>query len=191
MKDNTIRYLVAFIGIVLAVASIVFGSILPFMKARSFITTSQKLSNIESVEEMKQLLDPMFSFYSPVGDEELVKFTTNSLFSVVANAKQGEQVSRIVLEYLEPKAHKNNVRHLIIVARMYLSLFENYRNPEYLDKAEGYYLLVNEIGPKLPQPLYALFEIYQAKGDTAKASEMGERILTLWPTETRLQRLGN
>ena len=110
---------------------------------------------------MKVVLDRMFNFPSPVGDEEVAKFTGNTLFPVITNPQQGEQVSLSVLRYLEPHMQKNNVRHLTLIGRMYISLWQNYHKLEYLDKAEEYYLMSYEIGPKLPQALYSLFEIYR------------------------------
>lgn len=186
---TTFLYLVCAAGILLAILSVVYGSILPFMKARAYIRAVSSLGTIKSVQDMKATFDPAFELRSPVGGEELAKFTSNNLFGIVVNPSQGEAVARSVLDYIEPKMHQNNVRHLTIVGRMYFSLWMNYHKPEDLNKAEDYYLRAHDIGPRLPQPLYALFEIYHEKGDAVRMSQIGNTILSLWPEEKRIKRV--
>src|SRR3989338_5444719 len=117
----TIARIAAVFGILLAVFFIIYGSILPFKKSRLYIRSSSELGRVTSVEQMKVVLDRMFNFPSPVGDEEVDKFTGNTLFPVITNPQQAEQVSLSVLRYLEPHMQKNNVRHLTLIGRMYIS----------------------------------------------------------------------
>lgn len=189
MKNKTFYYSAAAAGILLAIFLIVFGSMLPFMKSRMYIKVSNAMGSVQSVEELKQVLDPAFSFYSPVGSEELAKFTSNSLYGVVTNPDQNEQVALAVLGYIEPKMHQDNVRHILLLGRMYYTMWQIHRKPEYLKKAEEYFLAMYEIAPRLPQPIYGLFEVYRDMGDVTRMSQMGEKILELWPTEPRIRKV--
>ena len=51
--------------------------------------------------------------------------------------------------------------------------------------AEKYFTESYELGPKRPQALFGLFDVYRAKGDVQKVTEISNQILEQWPTEER------
>jgi len=176
-------------GITLAILSMIYGSFLPLIKSKRYITAARSLSSIRSVDEFTRTFDHVFDFYSPVGDEEVVKFVGNSVLGIASTPGQQEDIARLVVSYMEPKIHKDNVRHRLLLARMYTVLFQNYGKAEDLRLAEQNFLAAHELGPRLPQPLYALLEIYRITGETEKMGEIAEQIVTYWPEDTRIQRV--
>ncbi|MBI5305967.1 tetratricopeptide repeat protein [Candidatus Wolfebacteria bacterium] len=187
--NNELKKIIIFIGVILAVLSIYFGSLLPFAKSKTYINALNKMPSVKSLEDFKNNFDVVFDFYSPVGDEETEKFLSSSILGIVSQKEQPENVSRYLVEYIEPKLQKNNVRHLIMIGQMYMVLWQKSGKEEDFVKAEEYYYQALSIGPKLPPVLYGLFDLYQAKGDTAKIREISERILQLWPEDEKIKSL--
>ena len=171
--------------IILAALSIVFGSYLPLIKSQKYISALRAGSQVKSVEQFKANFDSPIKFYSPIGDEEIVKFLTNDILQIIFQQKQSEQVSRILVEYTEPYFFQNNVRHKIVGAEYYLVLWQKSGREEDYQKAESYFKKAYEIGPKLPPVLYGMLNLYQMKGDVQKAQEIKEIILKYWPDDQR------
>jgi hypothetical protein len=59
------------------------------------------------------------------------------------------------------------------------------RDPKYLVAAKRYFLMGLERGPKRPQFLYGMFDVYRAEGDVVKTQEIANQILAQWPTDER------
>lgn len=183
------RYAIVVVGIVLASSAIVLGSILPLAKAQLYIDSARNVSQVRSMDQFRENFDAVLKFYSPVGDEEVAKFLGNEIFGAVSNPRQQEEVSRSLVGYIEPYFMKDNVRHLLLVGRMYYALWINFKKESDFAKAEGYFKRAHELGPELPNPLYGLLDLYQKNGDDAKVQELAKEILALWPTDKRIQGL--
>mgnify|MGYP001572513354 CR=1 FL=1 len=185
--NKNIKYIVTFIGIGAAVFFIIYGAYMPFQEASLYISALRKMSSIRSVQDFEANFNRVFDFYSPVGEEEIVKFLSYDILGVISQGGQSESVAREVVSYIEPHLFKNNVRHLLNGAHMYEILWRNFgKKDEDFKKAEEYYLAARAIGPKLPPVLYSLVGLYQQKGDFAKAKDVAEAILKLWPQDTRV-----
>ncbi|MEK7608636.1 MAG: hypothetical protein AAB495_03585 [Patescibacteria group bacterium] len=187
-KETSIsKYVIVSLGIGIAVLAIVFGSILPMAKAKRYIKSVRNLSQVRSMEQFKINFDAVLNFYSPIGDEETGKFLGNEIFGAVNNTKQPEEVSRALVDYIEPRLMKDNVRHLLLVGRMYYAMWMNFKKESDFAKSEEMFLRAHEIGPRLPNPLYGLLDLYQRKGEKEKARITAEEILKEWPTDKRIQ----
>src|SRR3989338_11583231 len=176
--------------IILAILSIYFGSYLPLVKARRYVAALRSNQNVKTLEDFKANFDKSFTFYSPIGDEEIAKFLSNDILSIIASQNQQEKIDRALVAYLEPYAFKNNVRHLMVMGQMYGLLWEKYgRKEEDFQKAEEYWQKAFVIGPKLPPVLYGILNLYQAKGDQEKIKEISEIILQHWPEDEKIKEI--
>jgi len=180
MSKVLIKNLIITILIVLSFLSIYFGAYLPFKKSRLFIDSLRTANEIKSINQFKSHFDKVFNFYSPVGDEEVVKFLSSDIANAVSQIAE-ENVARELVNYIEPKLFQNNVRHLLVGAQLYSILWNKYHRPEDAKKVEDYYLAAFRIGPKLPQVLYGLLEFYRATGNEKRLMEIGQLILSYWP----------
>lgn len=187
--NQEIKKIIVFLGITFAVLSIYFGSLAPFAKAQRYITGLNAMPTIKSLEDFKKNFDKVFEFYSPVGDEETAKFLGGTILGIISQKEQPENVSRYLVEYIEPHLFKNNVRHLIMRGQMYFILWQKSQKVNESDfiKAENYYRQALAIGPKLPLVLYGLLDIYQVKGDSEKTREIAGRILQYWPEDEKVK----
>ena len=175
--------------IILAVLSIVFGSYLPLVKSRRFISALRSVSSIRTIDQFKGNFDQAFKFYSPVGDEEIAKFLSSNILQIISQENQSEAVSRVLVAYIEPYLFQDNVRHLIVAGQMYEILWGKYGREEDFQKAENYFQKAFTIGPKLPPVLYGMLNFYQMKGDTPKVKEISEIILQYWPDDETVKKI--
>lgn len=175
--------------IILAVLSIIFGSYLPLVKSQRFIAGLRSIPSIKTIDQFKINFDRAFKFYSPVGDEEITKFLAGDILQIISQQNQSEDVSRILVDYIEPYLFQDNVRHLLTAGQMYEILWQKYGQEEDFQKAENYFKKAYQIGPKLPPVLYGMLDLYRLKGNTEKAKEIGEIILKYWPEDGQIKEI--
>lgn len=184
--NTELKYVAVGIGIIALIAAMMYGSILPFVKAQRYIDALNRISTLHSLAEFEANFNTVFDFYSPVGDEEVAKFLGTNLVGFIGDPHQSESVSREMIRYIEPRMQKDNVRHLIMLGQMYLALWRNFHHQEDYATARDYYLHALSIGPNLPPLLYGLLDIYHAGGDIEHTKEIAGRILSIWPNDTSL-----
>lgn len=175
--------------VAMSVLMIYFSAYLPYAKSRAYINAIRAAQNLRSVEEFKKTLDKVFNFYSPVGDEEVVKFLSNDVASLINQEQATQDISRLIVEYIEPRFFENNVRHMITAAKMYETLWRRWGGEDDFKKTESYFLKAYEIGPKLPPVLYGMVSLYYAHRDFDKVKTIAGEILTYWPDDERLKPL--
>lgn len=182
--SDLLKNLIIVLLIVLAFLSLYFGAYLPFTKSQRYIVALRALPSLKSVGEFEKNFDNAVGYYSPIGDEEVMKFLSNDISNIITDQKQTEVVSRALVEYIEPHMFKNDVRHLITLGRAYFVLWQKYdRKDADYNRAEEYYLMAYAIGPKLPPVLYSLFDLYKLKGDNEKLKNIVSEILRYWPDD--------
>ncbi len=185
--NKVIKNSIAIVLIVLATLSIIFGSYLPLVKSQRYVSGARSLSSINTIDQFKQTFDRSLRFYSPVGDEEVVKFLGSDILQIIAQGNQSEAVSRALFEYIEPYLFKNDVRHLLIGAESYNNLWRQFGKEEDFEKSENYFKNAYKIGSKLPPVLYGMLNLYVLKGDKEKAKEIGEIIVNYWPDDEKVK----
>lgn len=176
-------------GIALVVMGFIYGSLIPYLKAESYLVALSNLSRVRSMQEFAQNFDTMFNFYSPVGDEEVTKFLATDIVNLVNQAQQPEGVSRDLTAYIEPRLQKDNPRQLLAGAQLHTILWMRYHTKEDFSKAEGYYKQILSFGPNLPPALYGLLDLYERAGDKTDALKVGNTILSYWPDDTAVKAL--
>ncbi|MFH1192969.1 MAG: hypothetical protein V1656_01470 [Candidatus Jorgensenbacteria bacterium] len=168
--------------IILVLAGIIFGAYAPLVKSTRYIKALGTVSSIHTMGDFEQNFLPALTHWSPIGQEEVVKFLANDIMSIASQPEQPEVVARMVVDFIEPYLFKDNVRHMLIGGGLRAILWLNYGRQETdFEKAEAYYRAALAIGPKLPPPLYALLDLYRQKGDGEKENAIKDRIVALWP----------
>ncbi len=188
---NIIKKIILVFLIAAALALAYTSAYLPFAKASKYINAVQAGQNIHSIDEFKQVFDSVFNFYSPIGNEEVVKFLSNDILTLISQSQATENISRIIIEYIEPRLIANNVRHMLTGARAYETFWRRYGGKEEDYKAAiSYYERAYAIGPKLPPVLYGMLGLYYAHHDLDKAKNIAGEILKYWPNDDRVKNLG-
>lgn len=184
-----VKQLLIIILIILSVIGIYFGAYAPWAKAQAYIDALKTVSGgkVQSLGDYLGAYDKAVKMYSPIGDEEITKFLSNDIMNIVVKQNQSEEVTRTLVDYVEPLLFKNNVRHLLAGGQMHFVLWKRFNKEEDYQKAEGYYISARAIGPKLPPVLYELLSLYKEKGDSGKAKEVAGTILSLWPDDTEVR----
>jgi len=173
--------------IILALTSIYSGAYKPLAKAQMYIKAQSGVPTYRTMEQLVTEFDKMFNFRSPIGQEEVIKFTNSNFGTLIMNENQSEIASLSLVQYVEDKIFEDNVVQLLQLAGMYGTLHSRFGRQEYLNKTEEYYKKVREIGPKLPHALYGLFNLYKRSGQTEKMKEIGGKILELWPSDEKVK----
>lgn len=195
--NNTLKQLIAILAVAAIFGIAYYGSYLPLRKSQTFITTLRGLPNVRSLDEFKNSFRAALEAPSPIGQEELVRNTGNTIISLLqqnnANPDLTREVLNFVLGYYEPIMSRprglNFAQDFYVLAALHQIAYEKTGEKAYLEKAKEYYLQGLEISPKRPQFLYGLVDLYRVEGDTEKLKEIGERILTLWPDDLKVQEL--
>ncbi len=189
MAKLFIAQFIIIVVIISAVFGLIFGSFLPFKKAQKYVQAVNNLGSIRTLDELKKNFNGVFDYYSPVGGEESARFTGQTFLNIVGQENMPENVSTELANYMEKHILKNNTKQLLLMASIYEIRWRRYKKPEDLEKIKEYYRLTLNFGPRLPMPLYGLFNIYRETGEFEKAGEIGETILKYWPEDERIKSL--
>lgn len=189
MYKILIKQFIAVTLIILVILSIVFGAILPLKKSQTYINALVDMQSGRSytTEQFESQMGNVFNFYSPVGQEEIIKFFGSDILNVINQNSFPEQTSRFLVGYVENYLFKNNVRHLIIGGAFYRTLWQASGREEDYKKSEEYFKKAYSIGPKLPPVLYNLLDLYRFGGDKENMRKIGEEILEYWPDDENVR----
>lgn len=176
--------IVAFFGIIIAIASIIYGSLLPYLKAKNYNETMKKSYTIEN---FKIQFDKVYNIPSPIGNFELARFLVNAAEGTVfERTYQSESATRGLINYAELKINYNDARFLIPMANIYNIMWDRYHKEDDYQKSVSYYLQAIGIGPKFPPALYGLISLYVSYGDKNGMESVGKNILQYWPQDERI-----
>lgn len=178
------RDILAIVFIIFGIIVIYFGALAPFWRAQNFVYAYQNTENFKTLEELENTYNKAFDFYAPLGQEEMAKFLSERMFNVLKSGQMPEEIALEIVKYVESNSvQDNNIIQLMQTGNLYEALWRLYGGDNYFLKAESYYKKANEIGPRVPQPLYELFDIYKDSNQENKMEEIGRNILELWPEE--------
>ena len=176
--------------ILLAILGIYFGSLRSFIKGQKYIQALGKKGEITSVEDFKNVFREVLEYKAPLSDDEIVKFISGDIVDMASGGKQEEGVMRELVAFIEGYIHEDDLIHLLNTARTYHFMWIQFGGKEeYFRKAEEGYTKVIALAPKLPPALYGMLDLYRASGNAEKVREYGERVLKLWPEDTRVVEL--
>ncbi|MBI2033519.1 MAG: O-antigen ligase family protein [Candidatus Liptonbacteria bacterium] len=179
-------------AVILAVAY--YGSYLPLRKSQMFISALNSDRKIQSLDEFKKVFSAPLDVPSPIGQEELVRNLGNVILNLVSQSGGSRpEVAGELIKYLEsyfdPVIERGRgmsfEQDLYILGALNELAFIQTKQTQYLVSAKRYFSKALELGPKRPQALYGMFDIYRIEGNTEEAKIIGEQILTQWPDDNR------
>jgi hypothetical protein len=192
---RTTKQVIATAVSVLVLGAAVYGSYFPMRKAEIFIATLQGLqtSPVSSLNELESRLSIPLDYPSPIGQEELVRNTANSILGFISQGADPTSTA-VLISFLEGYYVPilTNGKGMSFGQDLYLlgaineMAYAHSGNPKYLADSQKYYEEGTALGPNRPQPLYGLFDIYRAEGNAARATAVGEKILSNWPADTSI-----
>jgi tetratricopeptide (TPR) repeat protein len=171
---------------------IFYGSYLPYKKSKTFISSLGRLrvGMIRDFNQLDKVVSSPLKINSPIGQEELIRQFLE-IFSNLINQNKDPEVVGVLVKYIE--AYANPIlnkgkglsfnQDLYLTIKLYLTAYEKTQDKKYLDQAKKYAELSYFLGPKRPQALYFLFDVYRLENNIEKAKKIGEEILTYWPED--------
>ena len=197
MEDRTYKQLTAIIIAIMVLGVAYYGSYRSMRKAQGFISTLQSLQTTPatSLQDLETRVSGPLNYASPIGQEELVRNLANSVLAFVQQQGDNQTSTAALIGFLNTYYDPilNRGRGMSFGQDLYLEgavneiAFAGTGNPIYLAAAEQWYREGETLGPNRPQPLYGLFDVYRAAGDVTDTIAIAQKILTNWPSDTRIQ----
>jgi hypothetical protein len=198
MEDRTYQKVAAIVIVALILALAVYGTYLPMRKAQMFIGTLQSLQTTQgqatSLQDLENKLSVPLNYPSPIGQEELVRNMANSVLAFVQQGQSPSSTAELI-SFLNGYYYPilNQGKGMSFGQDVYLEgainevAFVETGDSTYLEAAQKWYLLGNQLGPNRPQPLYGLFDVYRGESDVTDTVAVADKILANWPSDTRIQ----
>lgn len=193
--DRTVKGTIAVILGIIVLFFAVFGSYLPMRKAEIYIATLQSFSvqPPQSLQDLEQRLSVGLDYYAPIGQEELVRNTANSVLGLVQRGV-GSSTTAQLMDYLngyfDPILARGKGmsfgQDLYLMGAVNEIAFAQTGDPTYLQAAQKWFEEGHAMGPNRPQSLYGLFDVYRAEGNVSSTEMVAGQILTNWPTDTNV-----
>ncbi|HVO28649.1 MAG TPA: hypothetical protein VMT81_01550 [Candidatus Paceibacterota bacterium] len=181
------------IAISVAILSVAYyGEYLPLRKAQMFIATLQGLQGNPptSLADLENRLSVPLDYPSPIGQEELVRNTANSVLGFVQQSPDATTTDELVgflMGYYQPILSRGRGmsfgQDLYLVGAINEVAFARTGQANFLSTAQQYYEEGEQLGPNRPQPLYGLFDVYRAEGNVTGTVAIADKILTNWPSD--------
>ncbi len=168
------------------------GNLRPLVKSQTFIDTLRNLNSARSLSEFEKKVSVPLDYWSPIGQEELVRNIANIVLgSVQQNSDQksiGEMVDYIE-SYYKPIVDRGRgmsfEQNLYILGAINEVAYTKTNEVKYLQEAYEYYSQGLALGPERPQFLFGLFDVYRMEGDVKDTISTAQEIMNLWPSDTR------
>lgn len=191
--NDTLKKLISLLVAVAALGVAYYGSYLPLQKSQMFINAIRNLSSVRTLKDFESSFAAALDAPSPVGQEELVRNTGNTIVNVLqqspANANLVASLTQYLENYYAPIITKprglNFTQDFYVLGAVYDLAFQKVGDKSYLQKAQDYYTRGLALSPKRPQFLYGLLQIYLEENDLANAKSVAEKILSLWPDDEK------
>ncbi len=193
--DRTLKGVVAALVCAAILGVAFYGTYMPLRKAEMYIGTLQafQANPPSSIQDFETRLEPALDYPSPIGQEELVRNTANTILGFVQRGLDPTSTAELVgflNVYYDPILSSG--KGMSFGQDVYLEgaineiAFANTGAPAYLAAAAKYYELGAELGPNRPQVLYGLFDVYRAMNDATGTKAVAAKIMQDWPTDTRI-----
>lgn len=170
-----------------------YGDYLPLNKSEAFISALRNLQGIKSLADFEQTFSVPLNMPSPIGQEELVRNTGNTVLNLVQQSNNPDVVGKIIdfiESYYNPIIERGHgmsfEQNLYVLGALNESAFVKTKQARFLDDALKYYSKGLELGPKRPQFLYGLYDVYRIEGNVDGVKAIAEQILSQWPADDRV-----
>ena len=171
-----------------------YGSYLPLVKSQAFISALRSARGLGSFDEFKSTVSATLDMPSPIGQEEHVRNTTSLALNIIGSADDPNLIAQVVdfvVGYYEPIAKRGTGmsfgQDMYILGALHETAFLKTRDAKYFERAKFYFEKGLELGPKRPQPLYGLFDIYRLEGNIQGTQKIVDQILGQWPEDERVK----
>ena len=172
-----------------------YGSYLPYRKSELFIQAMSTASSAKTFGEFTGLFAIPLDAPSPIGQEELVRNLGSTMLDLLKSNGENAQLTQAATAFLngyyKPIIDRGRgmsfEQNLFMLGSMNEIAYLKTKDTQYLAAAQQYLEQGRELGPKRPQFLYGLMDIYRLKGDMGKATGVAQEILTLWPNDEKLK----
>jgi hypothetical protein len=194
--NRTSKEIIAVVASLFLVFMAWYGSYVPMRKAEIYISTLQGIQTnpVSTLGDLEKRISVPLDYYSPIGQEELVRNMANSVLGFVQQSQDvtsTAELIRFTTSYFEPILARGKGmsfgQDVYLMGAINEVAYTRTGDKTYLDAAQKYYLEGEALGPNRPQPLYGLFDVYRMEGDAADAEVIGNKILTNWPTDQNIQ----
>ena len=165
-------------------------------KAEIYISTLQGMQTnpVSTLGDLEKRISAPLNYYSPIGQEELVRNMANSVLGFVQQSQDATSTAELIRftkSYFDPLIARGTGmsfgQDIYLMGAINEMAYTKTGDKTYLEDARKYYLEGQTLGPNRPQPLYGLFDVYRMGGDVADAEAIGKKILTNWPTDQNVQ----
>ncbi len=192
MNNPLTRKISAVVVSVLILFLAYYGNFLPMVKSQTLISTMQNLRSINSVSQLSSAFAASFNIPSPIGQEESVRSSGNVVLGVIQQTDRPDVISdlmnfmetsyRPIVEYGRGMSFEQN---LYILGTLNELSFVKTKDIKYFNAAKKYYSQGLTLGPKRPQFLYGMFDIYRMEGNVDGSKRIADQILAQWPDDFR------
>lgn len=190
--DPQIKKSIAVSAAIFIVLAAYFGTYLPMRKSQIYIEAMRNGANIKTIKDFEDIFSPSLDYYSPIGQEELVRSTANNIangLQSISDARALDELVKYISAYYAPIIKRGKGmsfgQDLYILGMMNEIAFVRTSNPTYLQAADKYFRTLQSLAPKRPQALYGLFDVNRFEGNTAEFKKIADQILSQWPDDAR------
>lgn len=186
---RSIKAIISFVLIFATAFLIYFGSVVPIKKSKMYNSTLLKLSDDVdlSVEELVNDFEKAFSFYSPIGNDELASQHIRFINYLARNNQASNDVLLHLIDGAIDMISEDVFMYDLYMAQLNNMAFQLTDDEYYFYKAEENFWNVINDSPNLPHALEGLLMLYNESGMNEEALEIAERILEIWPDHPAIQ----
>lgn len=195
MKNTLIKKIIGVLAVAFILSVAFYGTFLPMRKSQLFIQTMKNLKSAKSLTELEDAISVPLDATSPIGQEELVRNSTNIFLNLVQQNDRPEVIAELINyaeKYYNPIIERGRgmsfEQNLYLLGALNESAFIKTRDPKYLAASKRYYLQGLELGPKRPQFLYGMFDVYRTEGNIEGAKKIADQLLSQWPDDERAKK---
>lgn len=197
--DQTVKKTIAALISFLVLAVAYYGNYLPMRKSQIYISTLRSLQSVRSLADFEKDLSVPLDFPSPIGQEELVRSSSNMIMNIIQENNNPQVISEVLdyyKSYYRPIIDRGRgmsfEQNLYILGKISEIAFVRTKEIKYFNAAKDYFSQGLRLGPRRPQFLYAMFDIYRMEGNVDGAKSTVDKILSQWPSDQKIrQLLGN
>lgn len=202
--SEPIKRVIAVAGVLVAGFCVVYGSYLPYRKSALFISALRTANQATTLDEFLVPYMIAFDATSPIGQTEVVRNFANTVAGVASNVgKSGGQVNtqliralgatfdRYALPTIERRSGLSQAQSFYAYASAYTNLDDVDDTRQFRVRAKTLMDRAYELSPDRPQTLYPLLDYAQRYGNEKDELKYAERIVALWPSDTKVQKILN
>lgn len=190
--DKNIKQAIAASATIFIILVAYYGTYLPMRKSMVFIETMGMAGKFNKVADFEEAISVPLDYPSPVGQRELVRNIANTINGIIRNVSDPEVVKELVnyVEgYYKPIIARDRGmsfgQDVYILGVLNEIAYIKTNEPEYLQAAEGYFEKEQKLGPKRPQGLYGLLDVYRMGGKIDEFKAVADQVLQQWPNDSR------